>query len=391
MKTSLIFNLAVALVALSTGCNRDGVKVYHVSDSDTASPTPPPATTAAMPATMPGGLPAPDNSGLPSLQYTLPTGWEKKAPTVMRVASFGVTQDGKSADVSVIPMGGMAGGNLTNVIRWRGQVGLGSIEQDAMDKMTEKVVIAGQDADLFDIAGTGPDRIIASVLHRDDTSWFFKITGDAALVEAQKPAFVAFLKSVSFGAPTAAAPATDMSQLPPGHPPMAGTSLGTQNILVPNASTNVTGGMVNDSKPAWTVPAGWQEAPLTPLLTAKYVIFDAAGAQAVVNISSLDKDGGGLLANVNRWRNQLGLEPFKSETDLKVQGFTGARTDTPAFSVDYTGTDAKTGKPARLIGTIIPKNGLTWFYKLMGDEPVVAQQKDAFLKFVQSAKYPDAH
>lgn len=29
--------------------------------------------------------------------------------------------------------------------------------------------------------------------------------------------------------------------------------------------------------------------------------------------------------------------------------------------------------------------------KLMGDTNVVAVQKDAFMKFVQLAKYPDAH
>ncbi len=58
--------------------------------------------------------------------------------------------------------------------------------------------------------------------------------------------------------------------------------------------------------------------------------------------------------------------------------------------VDFAGTDSKTGKPARLVGAIVPQNGQTWFYKLMGDEPVVSQQKDAFIKFIQSAKYPDA-
>ena len=53
--------------------------------------------------------------------------------------------------------------------------------------------------------------------------------------------------------------------------------------------------------------------------------------------------------------------------------------------VDFTGTDSKTGKPARLVGAIVPQNGQTWFYKLMGDEQIVAQQKDAFIKFIQSA------
>jgi hypothetical protein len=30
----------------------------------------------------------------------------------------------------------------------------------------------------------------------------------------------------------------------------------------------------------------------------------------------------------------------------------------------------------------------TWFYKLMGNEQVVTEQKDAFMKFVQTAQYP---
>ena len=59
--------------------------------------------------------------------------------------------------------------------------------------------------------------------------------------------------------------------------------------------------------------------------------------------------------------------------------------------VDFSGTNGRTGKPARLVGIIVPAGNQTWFYKLMGDEDVVAAQKDAFTKFVQSAKYPDAH
>ena len=64
---------------------------------------------------------------------------------------------------------------------------------------------------------------------------------------------------------------------------------------------------------------------------------------------------------------------------------------TPASLVDFTGTDAKTGKPARLVGVMLPLAGQTWFYKLMGDESVVARQKDAFIKFIQSARYPDVN
>jgi hypothetical protein len=58
--------------------------------------------------------------------------------------------------------------------------------------------------------------------------------------------------------------------------------------------------------------------------------------------------------------------------------------------VDFAGTDAKTGTPTRLIGVIVSQNSQTWFYKLMGDKQTVAQQKDAFTKFIQSANYANA-
>ena len=55
--------------------------------------------------------------------------------------------------------------------------------------------------------------------------------------------------------------------------------------------------------------------------------------------------------------------------------------------VDMAGTDQKSGQKARLIGAIVSREGETWFYKLMGDEQVVAAQKETFTKFVQTVKY----
>jgi hypothetical protein len=373
MKTSLICTLAVALAVLSTGCDRDNVKVYHVEKDDTSAPqAPAPASApAAMPTTMPAGLPVPDASTLPKLKYTLPDGWQEKTPTEMRVASFGISENGKNADVSVIPLGGMAGGDLPNVNRWRGQVGLQPLADADLQKLAEKVEVAGQPADLYDTAGTD-QRIVGVIFHRDDATWFFKMTGDADLVEKQKPAFVAFLKSFQFGG--LAAPSTmDLSKLPEGHPEIPG-----MNATTPPADAG--------NVPTWTIPDGWQPAPLSQFLIAKFSIIAADGAQAAVNVSSLAGDGGGLEANVNRWRGQLGL-PAISEILTGSIDVAGGK----AQVVDFTGTDSKTGKPSRLIGAIVPQNGQTWFYKLMGDPEIVAQQKDAFMKFVESAKYPDAH
>ncbi len=372
------------LILAAAGCGRDSVKVYHADASDTATPTPPPlAASGAMPTAMPDGIAAPDNSGQPSLQYTLPAGWEKKDLTQMRVASFSAKQDGKQADVSVIPLAGMASNDPANVNRWRGQVGLAAASEAELAKLAEKVTVGEAPAELYDLAGTAPgsgdaERIIGVIFHRDDTAWYFKMTGDAALVEAQKPTFIAFLKSVAFGAPTGAPAPMDMSQLPPSHPPIGG-----MNSELPAASVPA------GDKPTWTVPGGWQEGPLAQFLIAKYVITGASGASAAVNVSSLVGDGGGLLPNVNRWRTQLGLAPL-AEADvasLPTIDASGAK----ATLIEFSGTDGRTGKPAQLVGVVLPLGGQTWFYKLMGDAGIVAQQKDALVKFVQSAKYPDAH
>jgi hypothetical protein len=367
------------LMIAAAGCGRDSVKVYHVDSNDTAVVTPASVSApSAMPATMPNGMAVPDSGIHPQLKYTLPAGWKEKPLTQLRAASFEVSENGKTADVSVIPLGGMSGGNAANVNRWRGQVGLPPLSDTELAQLAEKVEAAGMPADLYDIAGTSPgssddERIIGTILHSDNAVWFFKMTGDSALVETNKAAFIAFMKSVQFG--ELAAPSTmDLSQLPPSHPPIPG--------MTPSASTAAAA----SDKPTWTVPAGWQEGPLEQFLVAKYVIAGDGGAQAAVNVSLLAGDGGGLLANVNRWRAQLGLAPVSDAdvANLPTLDASGGK----ATVIDFPGTDARTGQPARLVGVVLPLGGQTWFYKLMGDATVVAQQKDALIQFVQSAKYP---
>ncbi len=372
--------LAASLLLLANaGCDQQGVKVYKTDAGDGAVPVPPPAiASGAMPSSMPEGLPAPDNSGLPQVKYSLPAGWSEKKLTQMRVASFAVVEGDKQADVSVIPMGGLAGGNVANVNRWRGQVGLAETDEAAVAKLAEKVSVAGAEADLFDISGTVPgsgdaQRILATALHKDETTWFFKMTGDSALVEKNKPAFVAFLKSVAFGDQPGVF-TTESVQLPPSHPPIAG-------LERPNASAAADSG-----KPTWTIPAGWQEGALTQFLIAKYVITGSGDTRAEVNVSSLNGDGGGLLANINRWRGQLGLAVVAAAdvANLPTVDASGGK----ATVVEFAGTNPRTGKAAQLVGLVLPLGGQTWFYKLMGDAEVVAVQKAALIQFVQSAKYP---
>ena len=93
-----------------------------------------------------------------------------------------------------------------------------------------------------------------------------------------------------------------------------------------------------------------------------------------------------MLGNVNRWRGQIGLsEQSQAEVEKLAQSvdIEGGK----AMLVDMSGTDMKSGAKTRLVGAIVPKGKQTWFYKLMGPAPLVELQKDAFTKFVQTAKY----
>ena len=372
------------------GCGRDDTQAYRVGKETAQAPT----QMMGQPGTMASDPSSPADA-MPQLKWKLPAGWQEVPAGQMRVASFRFAgKDGKLADVSVIPLPGLAGSDLDNVNRWRGQVGLDQVSEDQLPKLAQAIEVAGQKAQIYDQAGQGPGasdktRILAALTRRDGVAWFFKMTGDDALVAEQKPAFVEFLKSVSFS------PATAPPQLPPSHPPIDGGTAQNGLMHLPPSHPAIGGAEmipptgagaapVGPAKPQWQVPADWKEASAGQFLVAKYMIGDSA--QTAINVSRSVGDGGGVAPNVNRWRSQLGLTPLGDAElaqqckPIEVQGGKGTL-------VDITGTDAASKGKTRLIGVIVTQSGETWFYKLMGDEQIVGQQSDAFAKFVKSAKY----
>ena len=409
-KSVCLLSVVTLMLLVATGCHRDDVKVYRIAkEQDQSSQPAAPALPTDSPnpklppghpdiSSIPGGGPA-SATGAPQLTWKTPAGWTEVTPGEMRVASFKVAgTGGKQADVSIVPLPGMAGTDAANVNRWRGQVGLSPMTDDELQKAAENVEAGGQPAQLYDIAGTNPgsgdkERIIGVIQHRDGMTWFYKMTGDADLVEQQKPAFIDFLKSLNFGAAAQAqtempaATGGDMGgllsapapaqKLQPGQPKFT-----VATVLANTPSSTAVPSVSHEGQPNWQVPAGWQEVPAGQFLVAKFTLTGDGGATAAVNVSSSPGDGGGLAANVNRWRGQLGLSPSPDISATPVDITSGK-----ASLVDFSGTDARTSQPARLVGIVVSQSGQTWFYKLMGDAKVVESQKAAFTRFVQGVKY----
>ncbi|MBC8095881.1 MAG: hypothetical protein H7Y43_08715, partial [Akkermansiaceae bacterium] len=141
-----------------------------------------------------------------------------------------------------------------------------------------------------------------------------------------------------------------------------------------------------EGQPKWQVPSGWQEISGGQFLVAKFLLTGDAGVQAAVNVSASAGDGGGLASNVNRWRRQIGLSE-QSEADISKQATSVELSGGKGTQVDMTGTDPKTAQATRVVGIMVPQTGQTFFYKLAGEARLVTAQKEAFEKFVQSAKY----
>ena len=374
-----------ALAWMAAGCGKDEVRVYQAPQDapPVAAANPQGKTTQNSPASeIPGSAASGSSSSVgsessaserPAVPWTVPAGWEEKPASGMRVASYGVKRtDGRSVDISVVAMGGGAGGELENVNRWRDQIGLEPATEADLAGLRSIIPAGNRQVVMYELDGKKavldgkyPARTLAAIMPAGEMTVFFKITGESALVAEQKPQFLAWLKSVDTGggdgesAPEAPAPASAPA--------------------VSGGSERASGGGA-DGLPNWQVPSGWKAAGPKPMRLASFDIPDAAG-NGDVSISKLSGNGGGLLANVNRWRGQVGLAPLEA-------GALAANSKTVATAGGDSGTWVElVGTEKTILGAIVARGEVSWFFKLTAPAAVAAQNRDAFEQFVRSIRF----
>jgi hypothetical protein len=122
--------------------------------------------------------------------------------------------------------------------------------------------------------------------------------------------------------------------------------------------------------PTFQAPEEWQVVGAGPVSSARFQI-GGGDRVATLTVSGLKGDGGGLAANISRWRAVVGLEALAEKDALttaqpiKVGGVAG-------HSVDLTGPDVP-GQPARRILVAVVRHGKhTWFVKVEGPSDLVA-------------------
>ena len=174
----------IALLSLLTaGCDKSDqeIQVYRVSKAE-AEPSSPPAGPAigqspAMPGVNAPNAPAQEVIGTP------PASWVAQPPSSMRLASYQIKgADGAVADISLIALGGAAGGALENVNRWLSQLGQPPMDQARLDGMARRIPAALGEALAVDLQGlpTGADpkkdgRIDAAIGRWASNPWTTRV------------------------------------------------------------------------------------------------------------------------------------------------------------------------------------------------------------------------
>ncbi len=112
--------------------------------------------------------------------------------------------------------------------------------------------------------------------------------------------------------------------------------------------------------------------------------FSVADGDESVDVTVITLSISEVLDNVNRWRNELGLDPIKeSELDqhaesLEIGGESGHwihRMESPS--------DPRRATTAAMVS----RNGQMWFFKMTGTADLAALQETNFRQFLQSVKF----
>lgn len=138
------------------------------------------------------------------------------------------------------------------------------------------------------------------------------------------------------------------------------------------------------SAPKWAaLPAGWSAGPENAMRKGTFIVPGPDGSRAELAVTVFPGSVGGLTANVNRWRGQIGLPPAEeasiraSAQEVKVGPDSGMR-----FIM-------KSGDGAKATDAVmVPKGGSTWFLKLSGDAKAVESAGAAFVKFIADSQLP---
>lgn len=337
-----------APLVLLAGCDRSEIHSYRVDREFEGSTASVGEIAEAQPS----------QAESPGVIWSVPAGWQEVETTSsMRIATFRAA-NGQEVAVTAFP--GDVGGLLANVNRWRGQVGLDPTdEQGVIPHLTR---LEGANVIIVDIPGEAV-RLVGSIIQvGDGQTWFVKTIGESDMVEPLMEDLAAF--SASF----------HIHDSHEGHDHASHAEETPAPDPAPESNADsVEDAASSDQHPSdWAQPAEWTvEEGASSILMAAY-LSESGGR---ITLTSLMGEGGGVLGNINRWRDQLGLPVMASLDEMEMKDLGNG-----ALLVDLVAPD----QSGRMAAGIVPADGHTLFFKLTGSVDAVEAELDRFEAYIDA-------
>ena len=137
--------------------------------------------------------------------------------------------------------------------------------------------------------------------------------------------------------------------------------------------------------PAFKAPKGWKSEKAGKFVSARFRVGEG-GDCVIVTVIGLKGEWGGITANVNRWRSQVGLGQLdddgakKALRSVKVGGIDG-------HFLDVSGTGKDDKQPQAVLVTFVKRGEHTWFFRMVGPADKVKGQRGQFDAFLKSVRF----
>lgn len=176
--------------------------------------------------------------------------------------------------------------------------------------------------------------------------------------------------------------------LPAGHPPIEG-------MMPQTLPAEVTSPRAAPSELKYTAPAVWQREPVkSQMRVDQYRLPRAEGDREDGELAVTTNIGGGIEANIGRWRSQFSTaegqpipdSAFKSET-IDADGLKIVFVDiTGRFNAGATmpGGDATPKDNYRMLAAIVETPNGPWFFKALGPNATMVKHRDEFVEFLHT-------
>lgn len=142
---------------------------------------------------------------------------------------------------------------------------------------------------------------------------------------------------------------------------------------------------------SFALPAGWQQVPPSSGMRVAQASIPGPGGAAEMAVFNFGAgQGGDVEANLQRWINQVELEPGSAQQRESFES-NGLR----VTWVDVRGTlkpgqmgmgPSSPQRNSRLLGAVVEGDGGPWFFKATGTDATLAPQRDAFIAMLHTVK-----